>query len=119
MFKILMMVLAFVKELFINHKNEFNILHHQFSFRKSLKFLVVILSFVLNYFLIHALVNVTNKYNNLTEHPIKGNPDSHTELVSILHEEIHACQQQVIDISVTLALCKDKKDELKKDHLNK
>lgn len=116
MIKILLMVIAFVKELFIDNKNEINILHYQFSFKKSLKFLVVVFSLTLNYFLIQAIINITTKYNGLLERSSKDKVVSYSELVVDLHKDINTCQQRIIDYNINLALCNDK---LKKHHLKK
>lgn len=61
MIKLLLILISFVKELFVN-KNELNITHHSFSFSKAIRMLVIAISLVLNYVLINALINVTHKY---------------------------------------------------------
>ena len=65
MFKILFMFFTFCKELITDQKEEFNITSTKFSFKRSINLLIIIISVLLNYFLINRLIHISEKYFTL------------------------------------------------------
>ena len=62
MLKILFMFFAFCRELITDQKEEFNIASTKFSFKRSANLLIIVVSVLLNYFLINRLMHISEKY---------------------------------------------------------
>jgi hypothetical protein len=67
MIKIIFMVLSTIRELIFDNKDESNITSTKFNLKKSLSYLIIIVSFLLNIFLVERLFKVGNKYFQLKE----------------------------------------------------
>jgi hypothetical protein len=67
MIKIIFMVLSTIRELIFDNKDESDITSTKFNLKKSLSYLIIIVSFLLNIFLVERLFKVGNKYFQLKE----------------------------------------------------
>jgi len=67
MIKIIFMVLSAIKELIFDNKDESDITSTKFNIKKSISYLIIIISFLLNIFLINRLFKVGDKYFKLKE----------------------------------------------------
>lgn len=59
------MVLSTIRELIFDNKDESDITSTKFNLKKSLSYLIIIVSFLLNIFLVERLFKVGNKYFQL------------------------------------------------------